>query len=206
MKYVSKLIAVFIYILIMSFMLDFKLTQLFDIKQLVLVIIGMAVLFLPAYKRTENGKFDTAQFGKCALLAGYIQTFILLFIAFSTQMDADNIIPEIAKNCRPVLYGLALSLIFSDDTEKARKDKESARESPNEEPMSATQIYEAYRALGLTNREAELAIRIEQGLSNAEIAAQLCISETTVKKHISNIFEKLEVSKREQIKEKRKAL
>ncbi|MCM1387234.1 MAG: LuxR C-terminal-related transcriptional regulator [Bacillus sp. (in: Bacteria)] len=206
MKYVKKLIAVFIYILIMSVLLEFKLAQLFNVKQLILVIIGMAVLFLPAYKRTESVKYYIAQLGKCALLAGYIQTFILLFIAFSTQMDADNIIPEIAKNCRPVLYGLALSLIFSDDTEKAKKDKESAKDSSNEEPMSATQVYEAYRSLGLTNREAELAIRIEQGLSNAEIAAQLCISETTVKKHISNIFEKLEVGRREQIKEKRKAL
>lgn len=196
MKYVTKLIAVFIYILIMSIMLGFKLTQLFDVKQLILVIIGTAILFLPSCWRGENGKYDAAQLGKCALLAGYIQTFILLFIAFSTQTDTDPVIPEIARNCRPVLYGLCLSLIFSDDTKKAK-------ETPNEEPMTATQVYEAYRALGLTNREAELAVRIEQGLSNGEIAAQLCISETTVKKHISNIFEKLDVNKREQIKEKR---
>ena len=68
--------------------------------------------------------------------------------------------------------------------------------------MTATETFEAYRKLGLTNREAELSILIEQGFRNAEIAAELNISETTVKKHIANIFEKLEVSKREQIKEK----
>ncbi|MBD5457748.1 MAG: response regulator transcription factor [Lachnospiraceae bacterium] len=68
--------------------------------------------------------------------------------------------------------------------------------------MTASETYEAYRKLGLTNREAELALLIEQGFSNAEIAAELNISETTVKKHISNIFEKLEINKREQIKEK----
>ena len=50
--------------------------------------------------------------------------------------------------------------------------------------------------------EAELALLIEQGKSNGEIAAELNISETTVKKHISNIFDKLEVCRREQIREK----
>ena len=69
-------------------------------------------------------------------------------------------------------------------------------------PLTATEFYEAYRKLGLTNREAELAVQIGKGLSNAEIAAELNISETTVKKHISNIFEKLDVTKREQIREK----
>ncbi|MDE7341765.1 MAG: LuxR C-terminal-related transcriptional regulator [Lachnospiraceae bacterium] len=68
--------------------------------------------------------------------------------------------------------------------------------------MTATETFEAYRRLGLTNREAELSILIEQGFRNAEIAAELNISETTVKKHIANIFEKLEVNKREQIREK----
>ncbi|MCI9372805.1 MAG: response regulator transcription factor [Lachnospiraceae bacterium] len=67
---------------------------------------------------------------------------------------------------------------------------------------TASEAYEAYRRLGLTNREAELALLIEQGKSNGEIAAELNISETTVKKHISNIFDKLEVCRREQIREK----
>ena len=38
-------------------------------------------------------------------------------------------------------------------------------------------------------------------MSNAEIANELYISETTVKKHMSNIFSKLDISKREQIKD-----
>jgi DNA-binding NarL/FixJ family response regulator len=44
---------------------------------------------------------------------------------------------------------------------------------------------------GLTAREAEVLGRIGEGLSNAEIAAALFISETTVKTHINNVFAKI---------------
>lgn len=205
MKHVTKLISVVIYILIMSFLLDFQLSQLLDLKQLCLVVLGMGLLFLPGYQRGESRKHYVNQLGRCALPAGYIQTFILLFIAFSTEMTKDILLQEIAKNCRPVLYGICLQVIFSNESDANSKKADAGKAESKEEPLTATAVYEAYRRLGLTNREAELAVQIERGLSNGEIAAQLCISETTVKKHISNIFEKLNVNKREQIKEKRKA-
>lgn len=205
MKHVSRLISVLIYIFIMSFLFHFELGELFNFKQLILVLLGMLLLFLPVYRRGESRLSYVNQLARCALFASYIQTFILLFIAFSTEITKDALMPQIAKNCRPVLYGICLFVIFSHEDDKSEKTK--SEEVPHKaHPMSATQIYEAYRKLGLTNREAELAMQIEKGLSNGEIAAELNISETTVKKHISNIFEKLNVNKREQIKEKRKSL
>lgn len=50
----------------------------------------------------------------------------------------------------------------------------------------------------LTNRELEVLINIARGLSNLEISNKLKISENTVKKHISNIFFKLNVNDRTQ--------
>jgi len=50
----------------------------------------------------------------------------------------------------------------------------------------------------LTKREVEVLKLITQGLLNKEIADQLCISEKTVKNHVSNIFKKIEVSDRTQ--------
>ncbi|CAM04267.1 two component transcriptional regulator, LuxR family [Saccharopolyspora erythraea NRRL 2338] len=44
---------------------------------------------------------------------------------------------------------------------------------------------------GLSRREVEIAVLIEQGLSNQEIAHRLCIALATVKNHVHNILEKL---------------
>jgi len=51
---------------------------------------------------------------------------------------------------------------------------------------------------GLTPREGEIVERIARGLDNAQIAAQLGMSEKTVRNHITHIFDKLGVETRSQ--------
>jgi DNA-binding NarL/FixJ family response regulator len=49
---------------------------------------------------------------------------------------------------------------------------------------------------GISKREAEILLLMHEGLSNQQIADKLFVSEHTVKKHISNIFLKLQVERR----------
>jgi DNA-binding NarL/FixJ family response regulator len=49
---------------------------------------------------------------------------------------------------------------------------------------------------GLTQREREIVILLEEGLSNKEIATRLCIQVATVKHHVHSILEKLQVRRR----------
>jgi len=60
--------------------------------------------------------------------------------------------------------------------------------------------------LELNKRELEVLALMAQGHSNQEIAAKLFISLSTVKTHIQNLFEKLDVKRRTQAVEKAKRL
>jgi NarL family two-component system response regulator LiaR len=48
----------------------------------------------------------------------------------------------------------------------------------------------------LTKREAEVLLLVAQGLSNQDIARELCISDATVRSHVSNILSKLHLATR----------
>ncbi len=60
--------------------------------------------------------------------------------------------------------------------------------------------------LELSKRELEILNLLAQGHSNQEIAGKLFVSLSTVKTHIQNLFEKLEVKRRTQAVEKAKRL
>lgn len=64
----------------------------------------------------------------------------------------------------------------------------------------------AIRSLGLTERELTMLERLAAGDANKEIARALDISPNTVKTHIANLFQKLEVQRRTQAIQKAREL
>jgi len=58
------------------------------------------------------------------------------------------------------------------------------------------QITSSYARLPLTRQQRKVLRLVEQGLSNREIAEQLCVSPRTVKKHLEDIYKRLDVHDR----------
>ena len=80
-------------------------------------------------------------------------------------------------------------------------------ETVGEETAEDSQtVYFKLRALGLTDREAEVARLVSCEMTNKEIGQMLYISDTTVKKHITHILEKTGMEDREKLTEMIKKL
>ena len=73
-----------------------------------------------------------------------------------------------------------------------------------EKPFEKNEKALAY--LGISDREYEVLTLLADGLSNKEIAARLFVSANTVKTHLAHLYDKLEVSRRQQAINKAKEL
>ena len=205
MKGIKKMFAVFLYLCLIAALMEFDIRKLIDVRQILLVILGMVILYVPNYIEQEHKTIRPEILGGNALWAGVLQTFILLFILLSETESIENLFPKIALMCRPLLYGFCIWQILDGKTEHHEENgvpkeaKEKTASPPVPKEYTATELAEGLHMLGLSKREVEVAVLVTKGMSNAEIAVALCISETTVKKHISNIFKKLEITNRDEV-------
>jgi DNA-binding NarL/FixJ family response regulator len=69
---------------------------------------------------------------------------------------------------------------------------------PDNEFRARSQVEPDLAAILLTPRQTEILILLKKGYSYQEIADDLSVSLNTVRKHVSNIYEKLEVNNRQQ--------
>lgn len=193
------LLSLILYILILAGALHFDLWKLIDIRLILLLILGTVVLTLPFYEKgISRGELGYI-FGRKAIEAGFIQTFLLLFVELQNYEDRSVLLRDIAMSFRPLLYGFCMQILFSEKGEEKRGETNFVKNSAENEEKADLSLSEKLKAYGLTKRELEIAGMIAEGKSNGEIAEQLYISETTVKKHISNIFEKMGINRREEL-------
>ncbi|WP_312086270.1 response regulator transcription factor [Acinetobacter variabilis] len=131
------------------------------------------------------------------------QTLILVVSAWSTQNSLLKAIKAgatgyVLKERDDTEVSLAIRSILRGG---APIDPFIAREilkqiSSSEPSSSLEQIVPDPEQESLTQREKEILSLVAQGLSNREIADELCVSRYTVESHIKHIYRKLCVSKR----------
>ena len=220
-----RLASILLYLGVLMVLMGVKVQDIFSIKIMLTLIIGTFILAVPFYSKGLKAQEMSEIVGKKALDAGYIQTFILLFVCLSKERDVTHLFWNVAMSCRALLYGYCIFTLLDTRASYKGKGKYKERlaiknkeenehiddaknlESPIHQSTGTSQsvtmedVTTFLREQGLTKREAELAYAIMKGMTNREIAEQFYISEATVKKHVSHIFEKLQIQKREAIKE-----
>ena len=66
-------------------------------------------------------------------------------------------------------------------------------------PVVVKQMKAYLQERGLSKRESEVVILVVQGLTNKQVADQLCVAEKTVKFHLTNVYKRMKISRRSQI-------
>ena len=108
-------------------------------------------------------------------------------------------------------FGIWLGLRITRNREAIRQPL-TVSDAPHSAPAEArpeqsfTPNTAQQQTLGITPRELEILTLVARGLSNREIAAQLFVSENTVKTHCSRTFDKLGAARRTQAVQRGKEL
>lgn len=182
-RYIQRILFVCGYLFFVTALLGFRLERLFDWKEILLVLAGCVLLTLP-YQRERKTQREILEIaGNNAMISSYIVTFILIL--------GQEPFGDILLSVRPILYGFVMMVLLKCPEERRKISSGQGK----------TSVEAFCREKGLTVREIEITRLVLLGLSNREIGEQLYIAESTVKKHLSNIFGKLQVENREQLKQ-----
>lgn len=147
------------------------------------------------------------------ILYGVSLALLFLFLKFIEYrlLIIDHSFEIYAGSIALLFTGLGIWLsrkIFAPKKETTIVERERIveREIFITQPVPFVLNKKAFDEADLSTRELEVLELIAKGLSNQEIAAALYVSVNTIKTHITNLFYKLEVTRRTQAVEKAKKL
>lgn len=204
---IYRIAVVLCYIVILAYLSGFSWKAMLDVRGIAAVFLGMLLFSLPQIHEYIRTRQDAVHFWNRiaynGMMSGYLTAILFLLAHLSAPMEAKigeglaDISRLIGTDLRPALYGLCIyTALHVREPQQAETKTElpAPRKGPTNDELSLF-----YRKSGLTNRETELAILAYRGYSNREIAEECFISEATVKKHMTHIFEKLGIERREEL-------
>ena len=134
-----------------------------------------------------------------ALAAIYVIVF--LFTMVMENMSISNPQMRLLVNGSTLLMVTVGGILFWIIYRSGRQETE--KEDPkNEEKFDKAEYQQFATEKGLTKRETEIGLLIMHNYSNLQIAEELFIAESTVKKHVGHIYEKTDSLGRKDFKKK----
>lgn len=128
------------------------------------------------------------------ILAEMPEQKILILTSF---LDDEKVFPALAAGAKGYILKTSQAAEIASAIRKVASGQDvlsgAVKEKINQQKHRKPELYD-----NLSKREMEVLKILAQGFSNQEIADQLFISLKTVKTHVSNIFNKLEVNDRTQ--------
>lgn len=136
----------------------------------------------------------------------FSRLYILLVIGLMTlqALTIHGVITSVLANGITIVLALPAAFFLKVWLGEQPKEMEGGVQGTQQENSDITDLeavfMEQMQAAGLSAREREVAWLIYRGYSNCQIGEELYISETTVKKHASHIYEKLNITGRKDLK------
>ena len=193
--------AVILYLILLGYVGGFSVRGMLDVRGLAAVALGMLLFSLPQIREFVLQKScSTVQFWNGiaynGMMSGFLTAVLFLLAHLSETQTGEGVLTQhvtrmLSSDLRPILYGLCVYTVL-------HSEEKTPIAAPEKYP-SHDELYLYFQRSGLTNRETELAILVYQGYSNRDIAEECYISEATVKKHMTHIFEKLGIARREEL-------
>lgn len=164
-------------------------------KPMLSVLIGTLILTACQYKRRMTRDAVLASLRWNAIVSGFLSTLVSIFSLTDIRFGELGSL-RVTVHLLPLLYAsfvyLLAGIFIGDKTAAPSEDRHESTVN-----LTATETAEkVFRTFDLTRREYHVAHKLLGDMSNKEIAADLYISESTVKKHIQNIYQKSGASDR----------
>lgn len=186
----AKAFLLIVYIVLLTRIMDFRLGMILNVPYLVVVLTGAFVLALLSHRKGTGKAGFVGRLKTMALVSGGVTAFFanVAFVSGSIS-GAEELYRRIIQNFLPLFYGFVYYFI----ADLIRFPPPEGGKPEEDGGMEKLEEYD------LTRREIAVAREIINGLSNAEIAERLFISENTVKKHINHLFQKVGVRNRTEL-------
>lgn len=192
-----RLVSISLFLIAAAYCVGMPLNDLIELKYLLLLIISLVIMTYFEVRRLSDKTSWKYIAREKVLWISSILSFMAIFVKLGKPIDAEYIREDILLCMRPVIYGLCIHIILgSDDKSIVIPQKNRKVEVQGREQDIKAWLLEK----GLTKRECEVSLLILNHLSNQEIAEELYLTENTVKKHNTNLYKKLNVNNREQLK------